>query len=91
MKYLMEPGKTYMEDQPFRAPETVMVFKCVAVADHPTDASMAPFAFGFGTPAHPGDSWRSSVVQLYEGSKWVRCDLLSTDRGPRWLPIKDGE
>lgn len=50
-----EPGKTYIENKPFAAPEITEVFQCVAVAGHPAGRGLR--AFGFSANAYPADNW----------------------------------
>ena len=65
-----EPGKTYIENRPFAAPEATEVFQCVAVAEHPSGRGIR--AFGFGANAYPGDNWASYVLDLEAwGQGWT--------------------
>jgi hypothetical protein len=55
-----EPGRTYTEDAPFRAPEDRPNFQCIAVAIHPTTGGRR--ALGFEQPG-AGSPWRSSSMR----------------------------
>lgn len=52
-----EAGKTYIEAKPFMAPEGLTVFRCIAVDKFPAELDGDLIAFGFATPAYPGDRW----------------------------------
>jgi hypothetical protein len=55
-----QPGRTYTEDAPFRAPEDRPNFQCIAVAVHPTTGDRR--ALGFEQPG-AGRPWRSSSMR----------------------------
>lgn len=59
MPDFFEPGKTYIRSEPYKAPEQLLLFRCVAVADHP--AKDEPRAFGFLATVHPGNNWGSDA------------------------------
>jgi hypothetical protein len=64
-----EPGRTYTEDAPFRAPEDRPNFQCVAVAIHPTTGDRR--ALGF-EQAGAGAPWKSSSFRDEEWADgWV--------------------
>jgi hypothetical protein len=66
-----EVGKTYIENEPYRAPEALGVFRCLAVDTVPgTDLRVA---FGFGTVAYPGTEWTPALLQLSSApaDKWM--------------------
>jgi hypothetical protein len=52
-----QPGRTYTEAAPFRAPEDRPNFQCVAVAIHPTTGTRR--ALGFEQPG-AGGPWKSA-------------------------------
>jgi hypothetical protein len=68
-----EPGVTYLEDAPFRAPELITEFRCVAVAIHPKDGTLRAFGFERFGACSP---WKSSAMREHEWSAgWVvACD-----------------
>ncbi|MEV7177876.1 hypothetical protein [Kitasatospora sp. NPDC093679] len=45
------PGRTYVAGSPFTAPETAVIFRCVAVAEHP--GKKEPRALGFAATVYP--------------------------------------
>lgn len=64
-----EPGRTYTENAPFRAPEDRPNFQCVAVAIHPTTGTRR--ALGFEQPG-TGGRWSSSSMRDEEWADgWV--------------------
>ncbi|MFI8351233.1 hypothetical protein [Streptomyces sp. NPDC085596] len=64
-----EPGRTYTENAPFRAPEGRANFQCVAVATHPTTGTRR--ALGFEQPG-AGGRWSSSSMRDEEWADgWV--------------------
>lgn len=72
-----EPGRTYTEDAPFRAPEDRPNFDCIAVAVHPTTGNRR--AFGF-EQAGAGSPWRSSSMRDEEWADgWT--DITDTTTG----------
>lgn len=55
-----EPGKTYSHGSgPYRAPELATIFRCVAVAKHPSKGELR--AFGFERNGAPGSPWSSAA------------------------------
>lgn len=56
-----QPGVTYIEQRPFAAPETLSIFHCLTVAEHPR-AGAGLRALGFGCHAHPGNDWVSAAL-----------------------------
>ncbi|MFF7130328.1 hypothetical protein [Streptomyces sp. NPDC008240] len=64
-----QPGHTYTENAPFRAPEDRANFQCIALAIHPTTGDRR--AFGFEQPG-AGHPWRSSSLRNEEWADgWV--------------------
>ncbi|MER5750687.1 hypothetical protein [Streptomyces sp. NPDC002088] len=64
-----EPGRTYTENAPFRAPEDRPNFQCVAVAIHPTTGNRR--ALGFEQPG-AGRPWSSASLRDEEWADgWV--------------------
>ena len=55
------PGRTYHLGGPFQAPELCLIFRCVAIAQHPT--AKARRAFGFERTGEPGSPWRSAALR----------------------------
>lgn len=52
-----QAGKTYVENDPYRAPEITAVFKVVWVGSHPGHPEDTFLAMGFKTEAFPGTEW----------------------------------
>ncbi|CAM5249047.1 hypothetical protein SGLAM104S_01575 [Streptomyces glaucescens] len=69
-----QPGRTYTEDAPFRAPEIRPNFRCVAVAAHPTKGSRR--AFGF--------------EQSGAGAPWVSAALRDEEWADGWVIVPEG-
>lgn len=65
MSNYFEAGKTYIENAPYRAPEITAVFKVEWVGTFP-DKPETHMAFGFSTPAYPGNEWQ---LQLQSASQ----------------------
>jgi hypothetical protein len=62
-----QPGVTYIENRPFAAPETLTVFRCELVTDHPrTGAGLR--ALGFQCHANPATDWVSTAMTI---SDWT--------------------
>lgn len=75
MSDFFEAGKTYVEREPYRAPELLEVFKCEAVAKHPKDGTVR--ALGFRWYQYPGPE--SAASAALQQRHW--------DRGNGWLDI----
>lgn len=58
-----EAGKTYIENEPYRAPETIAVFKVEWVGWMPEEPGRL-LAFGFMTPSYPGDQWQVHLATV---------------------------
>lgn len=56
-KEFFEAGKTYIENDPYRAPEITGVFKVEWVGTSPDQTSFH-VAMGFTTEAYPGEKWK---------------------------------
>jgi hypothetical protein len=70
-----QPGRTYTEDAPFRAPEDRGNFQCVAVAIHPTTGNRR--ALGF-EQAGAGAPWKSSS---FRDEEWADGWVETTEGG----------
>ena len=68
-----EPGHTYTEDAPFRAPEDRPNFQCVAVAIHPATGNRR--AFGF--------------EQSGAGRPWSSCSMRDEAWADGWTNVTD--
>lgn len=80
-----EAGKTYVENEPYRAPEDTAVFQVVHVADYPGEEGVR-LAFGFGTASWPGDcDWTPGVMDLSvtQADKWLEAEFVD---GKGWNP-----
>lgn len=85
MKYF-EAGKTYIENDCYRASEITSVFKVEWVGTLPGNPE-AHMAFGFSTPAFPGNEWQlqlqsASQEQIDEGDfekSWVEAVFIETE------------
>lgn len=64
MANFFEPGHTYVQADPYRAPELMVVFKCIAVAEHPSKHEMR--ALGFHSTVQ-ADEWASAA---YRPGQW---------------------
>lgn len=72
------PGRTYLRDLPFRAPEDVPAFDCVGVGTHPSKNALR--AFGFERPG-TGQPWVSASQRQEEWeSGWVDIGPSQPDR-----------
>jgi hypothetical protein len=70
------PGIVYVQDEPFRAPELLEVFQCVAVATHPAKGELR--AFGFLATAYPGDNWASHALRSGDWENgWIEAPSTS--------------
>jgi len=58
-------GITYVNGTIYQPPEVAIVFRCVAVAEHPRSGE-GPIAFGFACRAHPGDNWTHYLANQTE-------------------------
>lgn len=69
-----ETGKTYIRNEPFKAPELLEVFRCVTIADNPRNSE--PRAFGFGNSAlFRRDDWYSTALTPQNWADgWVEYD-----------------
>lgn len=65
-----QAGHTYIQAKPYTPPEALTVFQCRSVTTFPGTDGLAgePIAFGFATPAHPGDHWS---VYLCRQAVWA--------------------
>jgi hypothetical protein len=59
---VFEVGKTYVETDPYRAPELCKVFRPVWIGDVPD--GIATLAMGFLTAAYPGTDWGVHLILL---------------------------
>lgn len=76
------PDLTYIQNEPFRAPELVGIFKAVAVTDHPANGEQV--AFGFYATAHPGDGWHRAALMAGDWAEgWVPADRIDGVWVPR--------
>ncbi|MFD9690390.1 hypothetical protein ACFXPX_36745 [Kitasatospora sp. NPDC059146] len=60
------PGTTYVIGQPGQSAAQVLIFRCLYVAPDPVTGD--PVAFGFDTPADPGNNWVSAA---YDTPSWA--------------------
>lgn len=69
-----ETGKTYIRNEPFKAPEILPSFRCLHVAEHPRNGE--PRAFGFGNTAAFFDTdWFSTALTPESWADgWVEYD-----------------
>lgn len=76
-----QAGHTYIQAKPFTAPELLTVFRCIVVTDFPgRDDGAGPLAFGFATPAHPGDRWSIYVCrQAIWTDGWTEYDQTNSE------------
>jgi hypothetical protein len=76
-----KPDVTYLQNEPFRAPELLVVFKCVAVTANPGTGER--WALGFVTYAHPGDEW-----ELYAepAAGWAEGWVPAAFVDGQWMP-----
>jgi hypothetical protein len=75
------PDITYIRNEPFKAPELLGLFKCVAVTTHPASGGLR--AFGFEATAYPGDNWSSASYRVEEWEDgWLAADRVDG----RWMP-----
>lgn len=83
-----EPGKTYIRSEPYKAPELLTVFRCVAVAEHPRKAESR--AFGFLATVFPGDNWGSGARTPEDwGLGWSEYDKAGEGGEPATAPRAD--
>ncbi len=72
------PGRTYIRNLPFRAPEDLPVFECVGVGVHPSKDAVR--AFGFERPG-AGRPWVSASQRTEEWEEgWVDLGPIEPDR-----------
>lgn len=69
-----ETGKTYIRDEPFKAPELLPAFRCVHVAENPRNGD--PRAFGFGGTAlfRDADWYSTALTPEHWSDGWVEYD-----------------
>jgi len=66
MSNWFETGKTYIENEPYRAPEILEVFRCLYSGPMNTDQNLV-LAFGESTPAYPGNEWQVQLKSIDKG------------------------
>lgn len=69
-----QPGHTYTQNAPFRAPEDRPNFQCIAVATHPTTGNRR--AFGFDQPG--------------AGGPWSSASLRDEEWADGWIDVTEG-
>lgn len=81
-----QPGVTYIEQRPFAAPETLSIFRCLTVAEHPR-AGAGLRALGFQAHANPGNDWVSAAMTINDWSHgWSIYTPLGTFEQPPPTP-----
>lgn len=70
-----QPGRTYTENAPYRAPEDRPNFQCVAVAVHPTKGNRR--ALGF--------------EQSGAGAPWASASMRDEEWWDGWVEVAEGE
>jgi len=82
MSEFFKPGETYVQDEPYRAPEILGVFKCEVVRDSPNLEHPGQWAFGWATQAYPGTNWRPSA---FPADAWEAGWLPAEFNGEVWI------
>lgn len=95
-KDFFEAGKTYIENEPYRAPEVTAVFMVVWLGTLPGTDTV--FAFGFTTPAFPGDKWEVYLTTKPEDEdegpfehEWLEAVWDDGQKVHFWRPKSPGE
>lgn len=78
------PNVTYLLDAPYRAPEVLPQFQCVAVAVHPSKGEDR--AFGF----YRAGSMSAWVSHAMNADEWERGWVARPDSKPPLLDYDDG-
>lgn len=79
-----QAGHTYIQAKIYTPPESLVVFQCRSIATFPgTDGPAGEqIAFGFATPAHPGNHWTVCVYLPADWAKgWTEYDETGSEAG----------